>query len=146
MVGFDLTYTGGHARHDQKVAVAQLSVDHHVLLYHYCLATVPCERFTRFVNSPNYRFATVDTTNDPKVLKTSGLACQKLVDIRGHYRVWGRKNDMDSHVNLAEAIIDPYYADMKAECNKNKPVWHRGWVKKLDEYHLQTAAKEAYTF
>ena len=106
---------------------------------------MPCEHFTRFVNSPNYRFATVDTTDDPKVLKTSGLACQKLVDMRGHYKVWGSKKNMDSHIDLAKAIIDPYYRDMKDECDKNKPIWHRGWVKKLDEYHLQTVAKQAYT-
>ena len=52
---------------------------------------------------------------------------------------------MDSHVDLAKAIIDHYYTDMKAEYDKNKPDWHRGWVKKLDEYHLQTTAKQAYT-
>ncbi|KAE8787126.1 hypothetical protein D1007_05532 [Hordeum vulgare] len=67
--GFDLACTDGHAGHDQKVVVAQLSVHHHVLHYHYCLATVPCERFTRFVNNPDYRFSTVDTTNDLKVLR-----------------------------------------------------------------------------
>ena len=35
-----------------KVVVAQMCVRHHVLVYHYCLATRPCECFTRFVNSP----------------------------------------------------------------------------------------------
>ncbi|KAE8797684.1 hypothetical protein D1007_27151 [Hordeum vulgare] len=49
---------------------------------------------------------------------------QKLVDIRGHYKIWGNKKDMDSHVDLAEAIIDPYYGGMKAESEKNKVVWH----------------------
>ncbi|KAE8817712.1 hypothetical protein D1007_04574 [Hordeum vulgare] len=78
VVGFDLAYTNGSVGHDQK-----------------------------FVNSPNYRFATVDTTNDPKVLKTSGLACQKLVDIHDRCKVWGSKKDNDSHVDLVEAIIDP---------------------------------------
>ena len=87
VVGFDLEYTGGHVRHDQKVAIAQLCVRHHVLVYHYCLATSPCEHFARFVNSPDYRFATVDTANDLKVLKTLGLSCQKLVNIQGQYRV-----------------------------------------------------------
>ncbi|KAE8774385.1 hypothetical protein D1007_53217 [Hordeum vulgare] len=111
----------------------------------YKVATVPCERFTRFANSPDYRFATVDTTNNPKVLKTSGLACQKLVDICGHYKIWGSKKDMDSHVYLAEAIIKPYYKGMKVECDNNKPAWHNAWVKSLDEHQLQTTAKEAYT-
>ncbi|KAE8769000.1 hypothetical protein D1007_59459 [Hordeum vulgare] len=78
VAGYDLNYTGGHDRHDQK----------------------GCQE-------PNYRFTTVDTTNDRKVLKTSGLACQKLVDIPDHYKIWGIKKDMDSHVDLVEAIIDP---------------------------------------
>ncbi|KAE8812437.1 hypothetical protein D1007_10580 [Hordeum vulgare] len=122
VVGFDLAYTGSRDGHGQKVVVAQLCVHHHVLLYHYCLAIVPCERFTRFVNSLDYRFASVDTTNNRKVLKTSGLACQKLVDIRDHYKIWGSKKDMDSHAGLAEAIIDPYYTSMKVESRKNKVV------------------------
>ncbi|KAE8796491.1 hypothetical protein D1007_28476 [Hordeum vulgare] len=106
VVGFDLAYTGDRARHDQKVVVAQLCMRRQVLLYHYCLATVPCESFTRFVNNPDYRFATVDTTNDPKVLKTSGLACQKLVDI-GHYKIWGRKKDMGSHLTWPRPSSTP---------------------------------------
>jgi hypothetical protein len=87
VVGFDLELTGGHAGYDQKVAVAQLCMRHHVLVYHYSLATRPCERFARFINNPDYRFATVDTFNDLKVLETMGLACQNLVDIQGQYRV-----------------------------------------------------------
>ncbi|KAE8783916.1 hypothetical protein D1007_42557 [Hordeum vulgare] len=55
------------------------------------------------------------------------------------------KKDMDSHVDLVEAIIDPYYGGMKAECNKNKPISHMAWMKRLAEHHLQAMAKEAYT-
>ncbi|KAE8776898.1 hypothetical protein D1007_50392 [Hordeum vulgare] len=62
--GFGLAYTGSRVVHDQKVVVAQLCMHHHVLLYHYYMAIVPCEYFTKFVNSPDYRFAMVDTTND----------------------------------------------------------------------------------
>ncbi|KAE8775999.1 hypothetical protein D1007_51437 [Hordeum vulgare] len=120
-VGFDLAYIGGRAGHDQKVVIAQLCMHHHVLLYHYCVATVPCEHFTRFFNRPDYRFATVDTTNDPKVLKTWGLSCKKLVDISGHYKLWGSRKDMDSNVDLAEAIIGPYYGGMNAQCDRKKP-------------------------
>ena len=50
VVGFDLEYTTGHAGHDQKVAVAQLCMRHDVLVYHYHLATRPCERFSSFIN------------------------------------------------------------------------------------------------
>ena len=57
VVGFDLQYTIGRARHDQKVPVAQLSVRHDVLVYHYHLATRPCECFYRFINSSQFRYS-----------------------------------------------------------------------------------------
>ena len=146
VVGFDLQYTTSHPGVDQAVAVAQLCMGHHVLVYHYCLATRPCERFARFVNSPHYMFATVDITNDVKVLKNSGIACQNLVDIQGQYKIWGsKKHEKDSLVHLAEAIIDPYYRDMKDSYNKDKRAWHSAWMEKLNEAHVMYAAKEAYT-
>ncbi|KAE8804943.1 hypothetical protein D1007_18960 [Hordeum vulgare] len=104
---------------------------------------MPCEHFTRFINNPGSKFTKVDTTNYTKVLKTSRLACQKLVDISGHYKVWGNKKDKDSLVGLAVNIIGPYYTDMKAECDKNKLAWHKSWEKRLDEYNLHFTDKEA---
>ena len=58
VVGIDLQYTAGHPGIDQKVVVAQLCVRHHVLIYHYCMSTEPCDRFNRFVNSTDYKFTT----------------------------------------------------------------------------------------
>ena len=118
----------------------------HVLIYHYYLATGHCERFSRFFNNPHYMLAMVDITNDVKVLKNSGIACQNLVDIQGQYKIWGSKeHEKDSLVHLAEAIIDPYYRDMKDSCNKDKRAWHSAWMEKLDKAHVVYAAKEAYT-
>ena len=68
VVGIDLKYTTGRPGIDQKVAVAQLCVRHHVLIYHYCMATEPCIHFARFVNSTDYKFAMVETTDDVKAL------------------------------------------------------------------------------
>ena len=138
VVGFDLEYTIGRAGHDQKVAVAQLCVRHDVLVYHYHLATRPCERFSRFINSSYYSFATVDTTNDLKALKVSGLKCQNLVNIQDHYKVWGSaKNKLNSLVYLASAIIDLYYMKMKDESRKDKDTWHNVWHERLDEEHVK---------
>ena len=121
VVGFDLEYTRARAGSRPKVVVAQMFVRHHVLVYHYCLATRPCERFARFVNSPHYMFATVDITNNVKALENSGIACQNLVDIQGQYKIRGSKTcGKDSLVHRAEAIIEPYYGDMKDSCNKDK--------------------------
>ena len=41
----------------------------------------------------------VDTVDDVKALEILGLACKKLVDIHGHYRVWG-STKKDSLVEL----------------------------------------------
>jgi hypothetical protein len=48
-------------------------------------------------------------------------------------------------IDLTVAIIDPYCRDMKDECDKNKPAWHKGWVQRLDEEDVQYVAKYAYT-
>ena len=118
---------------------------HHVLIYHYCMAREPCECFNRFVNSTVYKFATVETTDDVKALRFMGVACQNLVEIREHYRVWSSMKK-DSLVELASAIIDPYYEKMKQDANRTRPVsWHRAWMRQLDESHLRFAAKSVYT-
>ena len=91
VVGIDLQYITGRPGIDQKVVVAQLFVRHHVLIYHYCMATEPCDRFDRFVSSTDYKFATVDTKDDVKALSVTGLACKNLVEIRDHYRVWAAR-------------------------------------------------------
>ena len=146
VVGFDLEYTIGHAGHDQKVAIAHLCVRHDVLIYHYHLATRPCERFSKFINSFDYSFATVDTTNDLKVLNVSGLKCSNLVNIQDHYKVWGSDNNkLNSLVDLAPAIIDPYYAKLKEESKKDKNAWHSVWHEILDEEHVKYAANDVYT-
>ncbi|KAE8806917.1 hypothetical protein D1007_17012 [Hordeum vulgare] len=101
--------------------------------------------FREVCRQPDYKFATVGTTNNLKVLKTSGLSRQKLVDIQRQYRVRGLKKDKDSLVDLITGIIDPYYRDMKAECDKEDSVWHKAWVNKLDEVHIKYGTKAAYT-
>ncbi|KAE8783986.1 hypothetical protein D1007_42542 [Hordeum vulgare] len=59
VVGFDLKYTCYHVGYDQKIVVAQLCMGHRMLVFHYFLATRPCERFTRFANNPDDRFEVV---------------------------------------------------------------------------------------
>ena len=81
VVEFTLKYTRARVGSLPKVAVAQMCVRHHVLVYHYCLATRPCEHFTKCANSPHYMLTTMDCTNDVKALENSGIACQNLVDI-----------------------------------------------------------------
>ena len=75
----------------------------------------------------------------------TGLACKNLVEIRDHYRVWG-STKKDSLVELASAIIDPYYEKMKRDAQRTSLVsWHRAWMRQLDEPHLRFVAKSVYT-
>ncbi|KAE8782584.1 putative ubiquitin-conjugating enzyme E2 26 [Hordeum vulgare] len=109
-------------------------------------ATRPCEHFSGFINSPDYSFAIVDTTNDLKAVDVSGLTCENLVNIHDHYKVWGSTiNKQNSLVDIPSAIIDPYYMKMKDESKKNKNAWHCTWDQRLDEEHIKYAAKDAYT-
>ena len=78
------------------------------------MATEPCDRFNRFVNSTHYKFTTVETTDDVKALSVTSLSCNNLVEIRDHYRVWGSMKK-DSLVELASSIIDSYYEKMKRD-------------------------------
>ena len=98
-----------------------MCVRHHVLISHYCMATEHCDNFNGFVNSTDYKFAMVETTNDVKALRVMGLACKNLVKICEHYRVWGTTKK-DPLVELALAIIDPYYEKMKHDANRTRPV------------------------
>ncbi|KAE8798278.1 hypothetical protein D1007_26575 [Hordeum vulgare] len=109
VVIFELEYNRVRAGSRPMFVFAQMCMRNHVLVYQYCMATSPCEHFARFVNSPHYMLAIVDITNDVKMIKNSGIACQTLVDIQGQYKIWGsKKHEKDSLVRLAEAIIDPY--------------------------------------
>ena len=74
-----------------------MCVRHHVLIYHYCMATEPCDRFNGFVNSTDYKFTMVETTDDVNALDVTGMACKILAEIHDHYRVWG-STEQDSLV------------------------------------------------
>lgn len=118
---------------------------HHVLIYHYGMATEPSDRFARFVNIADYKFATMETTDDVKALRVTGKACKNLVEICEHYRIWG-STKKDSLVKIALAIIDPHYEKMKQEANRTRLVsWQGAWIRQLDEPHLMLAAKSMYT-
>ena len=100
------------------------------------------QAFLQVIKSSAYSFAAVDTANDLKALKVSCLKCLNLVNIQSHYKVWGSdKNKLNSLVDLTSAIIDPYYAKMKEESNKDKNAWHSVWHERLDEQHVKYAGR-----
>ena len=48
-------------------------------------------------------------------------------------------------MSFPPTIIDPYYKNMKAACNKDKIAWQSAWEQRLDEEHIKYAAKDTYT-
>ena len=74
------------------------------------------------------------------------MTCKNLINIHDHYKVWGfTNNKQNSLVDLASAIIDPYYEKMKQDANRTSPLsWHKAWMRKLDEPHLRFAAKSIH--
>ena len=88
----------------------------------------------------------MDTTNDLQALKVSDLKCPNLVNIQHHYKVRGtNKSKLNSLVDLASAVIDPYCAKMNQESNKDQNAWHSVWHKRLDEQDVKYAAMDVYT-
>ncbi|EMS51988.1 putative methyltransferase PMT27 [Triticum urartu] len=74
-------------------------------------------------------------TNDPVSVESSILAMEQFL-VEDKYQVVGfdleytigragDKNKMNSLVDLASAIVDPYYMKMKNEIKKDKNAWHR---------------------
>ena len=67
----------------------------------------------------------------------SAIWCNKLVDIQKQYKIISNGQEKDSVVDLAETIIDPWYANMK-EDDLNT------WEVPLNLAYITYAAKDAY--
>ncbi|KAE8811989.1 putative ubiquitin-conjugating enzyme E2 26 [Hordeum vulgare] len=79
-------------------------------------------------------------------MTTLCLTCRNVFNIRDHYKVWENTNNkMNSLVDLASAIINPYYMKMKDESKMEKNASHSAWDHRLDEEHINYEAKDAYT-
>ena len=68
-------------------------------------------------------------------------SCQHPAPLQG----LGHRQKKNSLVDLASAIIAPYYVKMKDESKKEKDTWHSVWHETLDEEHIKYAANDAYT-
>ena len=68
-------------------------------------------------------------------------SCQNPKPLQG----LGQRQKLNSLVDLASAIIDPYYMKMKNESNKDRNAWHSVWHERLDEQHVKYASKDMYT-
>ena len=69
-------------------------------------------------------------------------SCQHLGPLQS---LGSDNNKQNSLVDLASAIIDPYYMKMKDESKKDKNTWHSVWHERLDEQHVKYVTKDEYT-
>ncbi|KAE8786080.1 putative ubiquitin-conjugating enzyme E2 26 [Hordeum vulgare] len=85
-------------------------------------------------------------TNETVLVESSIQAMEQLLAEDKYQVVWSStKKKHNSLVDLASAIIYPYYMKMKNESKKDKNTSHGAWDQRLDEEHIKYAAKELYT-
>ena len=141
-IGLDLEYTRKSSYIRQGIAVVQLTMREHVLVYHYCRSE-RSQVLVDFLQRKAVTFTSVDTRNDKTML---ARACIRIPDehhvvIQRLFCIKGGA-ERDSMADLAAAIIDPSYKNMKKSFPKEK---HQFWEwKPLSLIHLEYAAKDGY--
>ena len=145
IVGFDVEYTP-KGFHQQTAAVVQFCVGTDVLVYHYCHGDKEPTRLDAFTGNWHYTFAGFDITTDRKVLSrsTPPLYVSNHKDIQTIWRDPDKpRKRIQGMKDVAAAIIDPYYQDMKDGFGENE---HRMWADAppLPDAHVAYAARDAY--
>ncbi|XBJ18428.1 hypothetical protein VPH35_009597 [Triticum aestivum] len=143
-VGLDLEYTReDYFDHSRKVAVMQLAMCKHVLVYHLCKSRTECAPLKDFLQNKGIVFASVDVRNDRDVLANSFLKIpiECHIDLQEELMIKGG-NLRDSMADLAGAIINKSYLSMKSSFPKGL---HDYWEwKPLSLEHLKYAAIDGY--
>ena len=141
-VGLDIEYTRWVSYKPQRVAVVQLAMRDHVLVYHF-YRSERCQALDHFLQRKGITFASVDTRGDKTVLGNDWILIpdEHHVNIQREFRIKGG-GKRDSMSDLAKAIIDPSYNTMKTSFPKEK---HDYWEwKPLSLSHLVYAAKDGF--
>ncbi|XP_051221471.1 uncharacterized protein [Lolium perenne] len=136
--GLDLEYTPRRTCKRQEMAVVQITMRHHILVYHYNSSFKHCPALNNFFEHKGITFASVDTRNDKVMLSRTKMHILELyhVDIQDILKSWVGMAD------LAEAIIDGSYENMKTKFSSDT---HDLWETKLPSpMHLEYATKDGY--
>lgn len=140
-VGLDLEYTRKSSYRRRGVAVMQLAMREHVLVYHYCRSE-RCQALVEFLQRKAITFASVDTRSDKIMLARAWIRIsdEHHVSIQRQFCIKGG-GERDSMAGLAVAIIDSSYKNMKKSFPSEK---HKFWENPLSTLHLEYAAKDRY--
>ena len=88
-----------------------------------------------------FEFAGFAIEQDKQKLAASDLHVANFVDIQTNWRVPDGTKPLDSLGDVAAAIIDDEYADMKTKMTDHD---HSLWTSILSTKHVEYAAKDAY--
>ena len=91
---------------------------------------------------PRFEFAGFAIEQDKQKLAASDLHVANFVDIQMNWRVPDGTKPLDSLGDVAAAIIDDEYADMKMKMSDHD---HSLWTSIPSTRHIEYAAKDAYT-
>ncbi|KAK1653781.1 hypothetical protein QYE76_071586 [Lolium multiflorum] len=142
-VGLDLEYDSS----GYKLAVMQIAMREHVLVFHYIRCKDHCPRLLTFLKDKQYTFTSVDKRNDTKVLRAAGLPVpeERHIDIQDIFKIKGQPQA--GMADLAAKLIDPKFANMKKEFkyNRRRKEGHDFWeCKPLSWMNLEYAAIDGY--
>ncbi|KAK1694323.1 hypothetical protein QYE76_011020 [Lolium multiflorum] len=126
-VGLDFEYCDPQFEGDYRIAVVQLSMKNHVLVYQW---------------SSGVHFASVDIRNDKIAIKQSWnieIPSQYHIDLQDLFKL---ERDRTGMADMAASLIDISYKGMKKEFPS---IQHKFWEKNpLDEINLEYAAKDGF--
>ncbi|XP_051221177.2 uncharacterized protein [Lolium perenne] len=145
IVGLDVEYDklSGTYFSPKKAAVIQLCVGTDVLVYHICHADERSEKLYDFFHGYRYTFAGFCVAEDRTILSRSKYYVHNVKDIQAIWRDPDNKKRTQGLKDVAGAIIDPIYFEMKDGFGRAE---HRMWANPppLPPKHLEYAARDAY--
>src|SRR4051812_29002628 len=95
VLGLNLEYTRKCWYKEQDLAVVQISMRKHVLMYHYCRSSKICPALKSFSESKRITFASMDKRRDRHVLARVHMLIpdEYHIDILGFFKIKGTGPD-----------------------------------------------------
>lgn len=114
-IGLDIEYTRKNLHGRWAVAILQLSMREHILVYYFCRAKGRCEGLDNFLECRGLTFYSMDTSGDRKVLLQSLIVIpgECHIDIQKEFQIKGGGQRDSMGLIAAEKLSQLY-----AKCNK----------------------------
>ncbi|XP_051221343.1 uncharacterized protein [Lolium perenne] len=140
-VGLDFEYCDSEYEDDYHIAVVQLSMNNHVLVYQWSSSLKWCPKLMDFLCS-GVHFASVDIRNDKIAIKQSWnieIPNECHIDLQDLFKL---DRDRTGMADMAATLIDSSYKGMKKE---SPSVQHKFWEKNpLGDINIEYAARDGF--